>query len=145
MTWIHFLHHWPFVRGIHQSGPLMRHSDIFFAAIPNKLLNSQIASDLRCHVTSQWWAYLCVMKWGRQKAAGVCSASVAAVPSVTAAISSNTSRARIMAASWRPRLSSSLCSKAPEGKETGKLTHWPQGDLNGISIILVIGGWVMSS
>ena len=48
MTWKHFMHQWPFVRGFHWSpvesphkGLVMWSFDVFFIAILNKLLNIQ--------------------------------------------------------------------------------------------------------
>ena len=56
MIWERLPHHWLFVRGIHWSvylhkGPVMQSFDVFFAVIPNNLLNSWISGNLRRHDT----------------------------------------------------------------------------------------------
>ena len=56
MTWKCFQHYWSFVRGIHQllmycphKGPVIWSFKVFFDVTLNKLLNTQVASDMRCH------------------------------------------------------------------------------------------------
>ena len=57
MPWKWFLHHWPFVRGIHQllvdsphKGPVIQSIDVFFVVNPTCCwTNSEVAGDLWCH------------------------------------------------------------------------------------------------